>query len=190
MDERNSLQRLLGFCPQCGRWFRRVRTARQNTAYVDDKLNFFTGCRACEEENDRYWAGMWADYYGTYAPTHGNKPTLHRNIVFLNIAFLGWDAAQTDRYLSQMAEDNADQVDRYDRRQGRLKLTDGTEIINAYRIGKIHGRKYDQVILADDRRMEIMEHHRKDIAELLARCQSSIIPEEFHLQFYDIDEEV
>lgn len=86
-------------------------------------------------------------------------------------------------------EDNADQVDRYDRRQGHLKLTDGTEIINAYRIGKIHGRRYDQVILADDRRREIMEHHRKDIAELLRRCQSSIIPEEFHLQFYDIDAE-
>ena len=186
MDERNNLQRLLGYCPQCGRWFRRVRTARQNTAYVDDKLNFFTGCRACEEENDRNWTEMWNEYYGIMAPAHEDVwgPTLYRKIVFL-----GWDAAQTDRYLSQMAEDNADQVDRYDRRQGLLKLKDGTEIINAYRIGKIHGRKYDQVILADDRRREIMEHNRKDIAELLRRCQSSIIPEEFHLQFYDIDEE-
>lgn len=187
MDERNSLQRLFGYCPQCGRWFRRVRTARQNTAYHEDEKNFFTGCRTCEEENDRYWAEMWNEYYGIVAPAHEDVwgSTLYRKIVFL-----GWDARQTDQYLSQMAMDNADQVDRYDRLQGRLKLTDGTEIINAYRIGKIHGRKYDQVILADDRRMEIMEHHRNDIAELLRRCQSSIIPEEFHLQFYDIDEEV
>ena len=56
MDERNFLQRMLGFCPQCGRYFRRVITSRQNTAYVDDTKNFFTGCEKCERENAEYWA--------------------------------------------------------------------------------------------------------------------------------------
>ena len=58
MDKRNFIQKLFGFCPQCGKYFRRVRITRQNTAYVDDTQNFFTGCRKCEEINDEYWADM------------------------------------------------------------------------------------------------------------------------------------
>lgn len=65
MDKRTLIQKLLGFCPQCGRYFLKVRTTRQNTAYVDDKLNFFTGCKKCEEANDEYWADMWEQYYGS-----------------------------------------------------------------------------------------------------------------------------
>lgn len=63
MDERNLIKKILGFCPQCGRYFRKVRTTRQNTAYVDDSLNFFTGCIECEEVNDELWAEKWAEYY-------------------------------------------------------------------------------------------------------------------------------
>ena len=107
----------------------------------------------------------------------------------LKIVFLGWDRRQTDRYMRQMAKDNAEQVARYDRRSGRLALRDGTEIINAYTIRSPKGQRFDQVILADDRRMEILEHHRLDIAELLARCMSSPIPLEYQLQIYDLDEE-
>lgn len=65
MDKRNLFQKVFGYCPQCGKWFQKVRTTRQNTAYVEDELNFFTGCRECEEQNDEYWAGMWEDYYGS-----------------------------------------------------------------------------------------------------------------------------
>ena len=54
VDKRNFIQKILGFCPQCGKYFRKVRTARQNTAYVDDTQNFFTGCKKCEEANDEY----------------------------------------------------------------------------------------------------------------------------------------
>ena len=63
MDKRNLIQKLLGFCPQCGRFFRKVRTARQDTAYIDDTLNFFTGCKECEKINDKYWADAWEEYY-------------------------------------------------------------------------------------------------------------------------------
>ena len=66
MDKRNLIQKLLGFCPQCGKYFKKVRTTRQNTAYVDDTLNFFTGCKSCEEENDAYWAEMWNQCYGSF----------------------------------------------------------------------------------------------------------------------------
>lgn len=107
----------------------------------------------------------------------------------LKIVFLGWNARQTDHYLEQMAIDNIEQVARYDRRQGRLTLTDGTVIINAYHIVTIQGWRFDQVILADDRRLHIKEHHRDAIARLMAYRQASIVPEEFGLQIYDIDEE-
>ena len=36
---------------------------RQNTAYVDDKLNFATLCDDCQEEANKYWAEQWAEYY-------------------------------------------------------------------------------------------------------------------------------
>ena len=107
----------------------------------------------------------------------------------LKIVFLGWNARQTDQYLGQMAKDNAEQVAWYNRRHGRLALTDGTEIINAYHIGIIEGRRIDQVILADDRRLQIKEHHRDAIARLMEHRQASKVPEEFGLQIYDIDEE-
>ena len=91
--------------------------------------------------------------------------------------------------MRQMAKDNAEQVARYDQRHGRLVLTDGTEITNAYHLNRIQGRRLDQVILADDRRMEILEYHQHDIALLLACCMDSPVPIEYHLQIYDIDEE-
>jgi len=51
-----------GTCPCCGREAE-VTTERQRTHYEDDSLNWFTGCKACKEENDDYWDDMWAEYY-------------------------------------------------------------------------------------------------------------------------------
>ena len=64
-DNRPIVQKIFGYCPHCGKWFRRIRTYRQNTAYVDDDCNFFTGCKACREENDMYWEELWKDYYSS-----------------------------------------------------------------------------------------------------------------------------
>jgi phage FluMu protein Com len=36
---------------------------RQNTNYVEDKSNFAILCPVCQEENDKYWKGMWEEYY-------------------------------------------------------------------------------------------------------------------------------
>ncbi len=69
MDNRNIVQRLCGFCQQCGYWFRKIKTVRQNTAYVDDSLNFFTGCKECQERNAEYWDEMWSQYYGSVGGT-------------------------------------------------------------------------------------------------------------------------
>ena len=68
-DKRNAIQKLFGFCPQCGHWLCKVRTMRQNTAYMDDKLNFFTGCKECQERNAEYWDEMWNQYYNSVGGT-------------------------------------------------------------------------------------------------------------------------
>ena len=109
----------------------------------------------------------------------------------LKIAFLGWDARLTARYLEQLAMDNVERVSRYNPDRGFLALKDGTEIIIPRIIGLncLDGRRFDQVILADDRRMKIKEHPRHAIAVLLNSCSRSIVPEEFRLQIYDIDAE-
>ena len=51
-----------GTCLICGREAG-VRRVRQRTQYADDRLNWFTGCEACIEENSDYWDEMWMDYY-------------------------------------------------------------------------------------------------------------------------------
>lgn len=111
----------------------------------------------------------------------------------LKIAFLGWDARLTSRYLRMLQMDNEEQIQRCAGSRpilDDLVLRDGTQIINVYSIGMdALTRRFDQVILADDRRMEIMERHRGTIAMLLALCGGSIVPEEFRLQIYDIDAE-
>ena len=109
----------------------------------------------------------------------------------LKIAFLAWDLRATDRYLAQLVADNADQVKEYIRGHAVL-LKDGTEI---YRVCvsdpvALHTRYFDQVIIADDRRLQIMEKHSATLRALDWCCRHSSVPEEFRRQIYDLDAEV
>ena len=36
---------------------------RQNTAYLDDELNWIYVCDRCNEDIEEYWKDMWEDYY-------------------------------------------------------------------------------------------------------------------------------
>jgi hypothetical protein len=38
---------------------------RQNTAYVDDEMNFAVLCDECQVEVDEYWQERWDEYYGS-----------------------------------------------------------------------------------------------------------------------------
>lgn len=110
----------------------------------------------------------------------------------LKIAFIGFNAEQTHAALLQLAVDNADKVKRFDRRQGRIMLQDGTEIM-AVPPGNpvaIHGRRFDQIIIADDWRVYIERILRQELAALDCCCQHSSVPEEYRLQIYDMDAEV
>jgi hypothetical protein len=65
MIKRNWIQKLFGYCPCCGKWFRIVRTERRLTRYIDDADNWLTACKACQNHDDEYWSAMWEDYYGS-----------------------------------------------------------------------------------------------------------------------------
>ena len=109
----------------------------------------------------------------------------------LRIAFIGYDERQTRVYFEDLAVINADQVARFDRRQGRILLRDNTEItLVSSDPCFLQGRWFDQTIVADDRRRLIF---RKRCPEMVAleRCMSrSEVPEGFRWLFYDLDAEV
>ena len=107
----------------------------------------------------------------------------------LKIAFIAWDRRNADNHLLQLAVDNADQVKRFERNRGRILLTDGTEIVSVHHLPGLEGRRFDQYIIADDRRMHVVKFHGAALNELDYRCQGSIVPEEYRCQFYNVDEE-
>ena len=50
-------------CEKCGEFSWKVKRRRQNTAYVDDEMNYVTVCPQCFEEIEEIWKERWAEYY-------------------------------------------------------------------------------------------------------------------------------
>jgi len=46
-----------------GPCFHKGKKRRQNTAYVDDKMNWIFLCNECAEINDEQWQERWDEYY-------------------------------------------------------------------------------------------------------------------------------
>ncbi len=108
----------------------------------------------------------------------------------LNIAFIGYDERQTRIYFEELAVVNADQVARFDRRRGQILLRDGTQItLVSSAPDFLPGRRFDQVIVADDRRRLVFIKRWPEFAELERCMDQSPVPEEFRLLLYDLDAE-
>lgn len=107
----------------------------------------------------------------------------------LEIAFMGRDLRITNLFLRRFVEDNAEQVARH--RNGRVILKDGT-IIEAISpaMARTHfdGRRYDQLILADDARgmIEIDAIREVEIIKWAA-MRYSCVPEEYQILRYNAD---
>ena len=43
--------------------FNKGKRRRQNTAYVDDELNYVFACDKCFEEIQEYWKERWSEYW-------------------------------------------------------------------------------------------------------------------------------
>lgn len=108
----------------------------------------------------------------------------------LKIAFMGYNARHTCESMLQLAVDNADQVKRYERNQGRIVLKDGTEITAIRNPAELQGRRFDQAIIADDHRAAVFELYIYLTDALHQALRGSKIPEEYQVQIYDLDAEV
>ena len=108
-----------------------------------------------------------------------------------NIAFIGYNEEQTHRYLEDLAVVNADQLRIFNRRCGIVELMDGTIITAVKPVPEfLCGRRFDQVIVADDRRMNVLGRRAPEMRELDRCMAGSIVPEHFRWQLYDLDAEV
>ena len=107
----------------------------------------------------------------------------------LKIAFLAWNVTCTAETLHTLAVVNAEQVHRYERNMGRVILKDGTIVQGVYPGKCLEGMRFDQVIVADDRRLRLLHFRGAVLNELDMRCQGSTVPEDYRFQFYDLDEE-
>ena len=111
--------------------------------------------------------------------------------VQLKLGFIGYNDRLTRIAFDQFAIDNQEAVLTYDRVRGHMILRDGTTI-QAITGGKAFwdGVRLDQVIVADDRRMEIMWRRYQEMACLRHVTACSEVPEEFRFQVYDMDAEM
>ena len=108
-----------------------------------------------------------------------------------NIAFIGYNEEQTRRYLEELVVINADQVHRFDKRRGCVTLKDGTTITAVKPVPEfLYGRRFDQTIVADDRRLDIIARRYPEIVALDRCMANSIVPEHFRWQLYNLDAEV
>ena len=59
------LRVILGYCPQCRRYFRYPKRRHMNTQYPNEEANYCTVCAECFEEIQDYWREAWRDYYAS-----------------------------------------------------------------------------------------------------------------------------
>lgn len=104
----------------------------------------------------------------------------------LKIAFIGYDERCTRQAFEQFAHDNRDQVVQFLKICGVIRLKDGTRIERFTGI-RPKGRRYDQIIIADDRRMNILATRAWELGELLKCSAGSVVPEMFRFCIYDMD---
>lgn len=105
-----------------------------------------------------------------------------------SIAFVGYNAQLTRRFLRELAEDNISIVRKFDKVHSRITLADGSVIVGVVSEKPLwDGIRYDQIIIADDRRMEILLDRWRTIAHLMQMRSYSDVPEEFGIQYFDVD---
>jgi hypothetical protein len=57
------IQRALGYCGMCGRYFVYPKRRHMSTMYENEESNYITVCADCFEEVEEYWQERWDEYY-------------------------------------------------------------------------------------------------------------------------------
>ena len=61
---RTWLQRILGYCPHCRRFFRYdVKTTHRITTYANESDNYITACEDCRKADNKFYSKLWDDYF-------------------------------------------------------------------------------------------------------------------------------
>lgn len=108
----------------------------------------------------------------------------------LVLAFVGFNREQTMAHFRQFALDNAEQICAQDLHNGSIRLHDGTIILRVdyEEQVRVYGVLFDQIILADDRRMLIWKERRHLLRLLnMVAGRYTDVPQEFRFQVYDVD---
>lgn len=50
-----------GWCPHCGKWFKKIRLFHMGTAYNEGYMNYMEGCSDCEKEVCKNVEEMWSE---------------------------------------------------------------------------------------------------------------------------------
>lgn len=100
----------------------------------------------------------------------------------LNIAFVGYNARLSQIHFRWFAEDNREQIRFCDLSRGRIELYDGTRIRCIQR--HQDGLRFDQIMVADDWRKEVLNKQHDLLCALESVCAHSIVPKEFRYIFY------
>ena len=108
----------------------------------------------------------------------------------LRIAFVGYNEELTRNFFREMAELNREQIGICDFSQGRIVLTDGTEILRVSPAVRYVSVRFDQVIIADDGRKQCEIQNYALFARIAHNMSGSPVPPEFQWQHYDLDAEV
>ena len=109
------------------------------------------------------------------------------NAILRSIAFVGYDTRCTVQALRQFAADNFDQVASFDPYGMKMALRDGTLIQGVAARRCMDGYRVDQIIIADDARCRVWTHQRDLLAYLMHIRGMSNVPEEFAVQWYNLD---
>lgn len=109
----------------------------------------------------------------------------------LRLAFVGWGPSHTRLSFHQFFLDNKEQVEQFDTVQNRIVLRDST-VIKAFLTPPrfFDGLRYDQVIVADDRRLHLLHGNSEMIRIFRELLRFSAVPDDYKFIVYDLDANV
>lgn len=107
----------------------------------------------------------------------------------LRIGFIGYNSRLTEEGLVQFAENNKEDVEKFNCKQSYIRLKNETEIVGLYENSaeSLKGYNLDQCILFDDNRWEIEWKRYNFIKRVIERCISSYscVPKKYWILKYE-----
>ena len=105
----------------------------------------------------------------------------------LNIAFIGYNRKRTHDYFEELFVENLKDVKLVDLKSGVMILKDGTIIRRVDDLDDCAHCRFDQIIIADDSRMNVLVDRADLIAAVELTMLLSCVPEDFQRMFYNTD---